>query len=92
VVKGVFDSGHSRLLENKNGGAGHIKFSITQPDLIYEDRPYALEGIGFGLGDFWPIISSGQPFDVAFHLEENDFRDKKTLQLMVKEIRPHFPE
>ncbi len=83
----VRDSGQSRLLENKNGGPAHIKFSVTHPDLVYNDKPYALEGIGFGMGDHWPLVSSGQPFDIAFHIEENDFRDKKTLQLMVKEIR-----
>ena len=83
----VRDSGQSRLLENKSGGPAHIKFSVTHPDLVYNDKPYALEGIGFGMGDYWSLVSSGQPFDIAFHIEENDFRDKKTLQLMVKEIR-----
>jgi len=84
----VHDSGMSRLLENKNGGPAHIKFSVTHRDLVFEGKPYALDGIGFGLGEFWPLVCSGEPFDMAFHLDENVFREKKSLQLMVKEIRP----
>jgi len=87
VVYGVKDTGMSRFLENKSGGAGHIKFSITADDLEFEGKPYALDGIGFGLGHSWDLVKSGRPFDVVFHLEENKFRDKRTIQLMVKEIR-----
>jgi single-stranded-DNA-specific exonuclease len=86
---GVKDSGFSRFLENKNGGAGHIKFSLTHPDLVYEGKPYALEGIGFGLGDNWDLVCSGGPFDIVFHLEENHFRDRKSIQLLVKDIKPN---
>jgi single-stranded-DNA-specific exonuclease len=85
---GVKDSGYSRLLENKSGGPAHIKFSLIHPDLVYDGKPYALDGIGFGLGQYWDLICSGNPFDIAYHLEENHFRDRKTIQLTVKEIRP----
>jgi single-stranded-DNA-specific exonuclease len=88
VAFGVKDTGQSRLLENRSGGDGHIKFQLTHPDLVFEGKPYALDGIGFGLGRQWDLISSGKPFDIAFHLEENHFRDKTSLQLVVKELRP----
>jgi single-stranded-DNA-specific exonuclease len=87
MAYGVRNTGLSRLLENKNGGQGHIKFSITIDGFEFEGQPLALDGIGFSLGEFWPIVDSGMPFDIAFHIEENDFRDKKTLQLVIKEIR-----
>ena len=92
VAFGVRDNGFSRLLDSKSGGAGHIKFSLSHPDLVYEGRPYALDGIGFGLAGYWPLVVSGEPFDIAFHLEENTFRERTTLQLTVKEIRPHQTE
>ena len=88
VLKGMKDSGQSRLLENKAGGSAHIKFSLSHSSLISEGFPYSLEGIGFGMGDHWQLVQSGHPFDLAFHLEENTFRDRSTIQLMVKEIRP----
>jgi len=87
LAKAVHDTGASRLLENKNGGHGHIKFSLTCDGLQYEGKPYALDGIGFEMGEFWPLVVSGSPIDVVFHLEENDFRNKKSIQLVVKEIR-----
>lgn len=83
----VRDSGMSRLLENKNGGHGHIKLSVTSDDCIFEGRQYAVEGIGFGLGEHWPVIFSGEPFHILFHLEENEFNGKTTIQLMVKDIK-----
>jgi len=87
MAKSVKDTGLSRFLENKNGGSGHIKFSITKDGFEFDGQPYALDGIGFNLGECWQIVASGAPFDIAFHIEENDFKDKKTLQLVVKEIR-----
>ncbi len=88
VMKGLKNSGQSRLLDNKNGGHGHIKFSLHHPSLKHEGQAYTLEGIGFGMGEHWPMVESGKHFDLAFHLEENVFRDKRSIQLMVKEIRP----
>jgi single-stranded-DNA-specific exonuclease len=88
VLKNMKDGGQSRLLENKSGGSAHIKFSLSHPGLSFEGSTYTLDGIGFGMGEFWPMVQSGQPFDLAFHLEENVFRDRSTIQLMVKEIRP----
>jgi single-stranded-DNA-specific exonuclease len=85
----VRDNGQSRLLPSKTGGPGHIKFCLTEPGLEYQGRPYALEGIGFGMEEHWPDVVSGKPFDIAFHLEENEWKDRKSLQLMVKEVRFH---
>jgi single-stranded-DNA-specific exonuclease len=88
VIQGLKDNGQSRLLENKNGGHGHIKFSLQHPDLMHLNQSYSLEGIGFGLGEHWHLVESGNEFDLAFHLEENIFRERRSIQLMVKEIRP----
>lgn len=84
----VRDSGMSRLLENKNGGSGHIKLSITADDCVADGKPYAVEGIAFNMGEHWPLVSSGEPFHILYHLEENTFNGRTTLQLMIKDIRP----
>jgi single-stranded-DNA-specific exonuclease len=61
----------------------HLKLSMTQPiaDVI-------VEGIGFNLGNKMDDVASGLPFDVVFTLESNKWRDRETLQLNVKDIRP----
>jgi len=64
-------------------GNGHLKVDIedpTNPGIIYP-------AIGFGLGDKMELIRSGQPFDIVYSVELNEFRGKKTLQLNLKDIK-----
>lgn len=84
----VVDTGNSRLIESKSGTTSHIKFEFRISNSQTNREGYEiLNGIGFGLGSFWPILKERQPFDILYHLEENDFRDKRTIQLSVKAIR-----
>lgn len=55
-------------------GVNHLKFTARFNGAI-------LDGIGFGLGDFQGLISSGQPLNVAFRLRRNTYRDKTTWQV-----------
>ena len=77
MAKNVFST-DIRLLKDV-----HLKLSMTQPssDVI-------VEGIGFNLGDKMDDVASGLPFDVVFTLESNKWRDRETLQLNIKDIRP----
>jgi single-stranded-DNA-specific exonuclease len=77
MAKNVFST-DIRLLKEV-----HLKLSMTQPssDVI-------VEGIGFNLGDKIDDVASGLPFDVVFTLESNKWRDRETLQLNIKDIRP----
>ena len=60
----------------------HLKLSMTQPnsDII-------LEGIGFKMADKMDLVASGLPFDVIYTLETNVWRERETLQLIIKDIR-----
>jgi len=78
VMKDLRDSGQSKVVGKD---LSHLKLSIKQHDL-----PQAIDGIAFGKADFYPLISS-KPFSLCFSLTENEFRDKKTLQLDVVDIR-----
>ena len=55
-------------------GVNHLKFTARFNGAI-------LDGIGFGLGGFQSLISSGQPVKVAFRLRRNTYRDKTTWQV-----------
>jgi single-stranded-DNA-specific exonuclease len=61
----------------------HLKITMLQPD-----RDVALEGIGFNLAEKQDDVASGLPFDVVFTLESNVWKDRETLQLNIKDVRP----
>ena len=60
----------------------HLKASLYQ-----DGNEFVYEAIGFGLADKAELIASGQPFDIAFQIEENEFRGNKSLQLIIKDIK-----
>ena len=59
----------------------HIKFDVKQ-----KDSPI-FTVIGFGMSQFYPDLMKGNSFSICYNLEENNFRDKKTLQLFLKDIK-----
>lgn len=79
VSKNVFST-DLRILKE-----AHLKLSVTQPE-----TDVVVEAIGFNLADKEEDVASGMPFDLAYTLEINRWRDRETLQLNVKDIRPHI--
>lgn len=71
-------SGRPTMMKEK-----HIKFDVKQ------NNSAAFTAVGFGLGHFYPDLTNGRPFSICYALEENNFRDKKTLQLSLKDIKLH---
>ena len=72
----------------------HLKLTVTDgtsyvaksgPD--EKNMPTQINGIAFNMSEFYPDILSGEPLDLCYQLEENHFRDKKSLQIMVRDIR-----
>lgn len=74
VVKNLRDSGYSRVLKNE-----HLK-------LVFKNNDTFINGIAFNMADKFSLVQNGI-FDIAFHIEENDWNGNTSLQLMVKEIR-----
>lgn len=60
----------------------HLKFIVKQ-----DGTDVAFDAIGFGLGDYADLISSGMKFHMAYTIEENDFRGHRSLQLFIKDIK-----
>ena len=71
------DSGGSKLVGKDSS---HLRLSIqtAQGPMI---------GIGFGLGHHIDGISKGNPFDVMYTIDQNDWNGQVSLQLRVKDIR-----
>ena len=74
IARGVRDNGYSRIVKEQ-----HIRFSLHQGSAV-------LDGIGFGLAGKFPLVSTGEPIDVVFTLEENEWNNQKNLQLKVIDI------
>jgi single-stranded-DNA-specific exonuclease len=43
--------------------------------------------IGFGLGNKLPLITNRKPFEIAYCIEENEYKDEISIQLRVKDIK-----
>jgi single-stranded-DNA-specific exonuclease len=59
----------------------HLKMTLTDGSGI------DYEGIGFNLGEHAGMVRSGSPLDIVFTLGENEWKGRKSLQLIVKDLR-----
>jgi single-stranded-DNA-specific exonuclease len=60
----------------------HIRFIAQQKG---SDRTFAC--IGFNMESFYEEIQNQRPFRMAYTIEENEYNDKKTIQLVIKDIK-----
>lgn len=67
--------------QSKIVGDDHLKLLLTQ------DNQHFIDGIAFRLGNLYPKIKNGTPFDICYCIEENEFRGQKKLQLVIKDIK-----
>lgn len=80
VARNVRDTGDARLVgANKE----HIKLSLVQQDNPGKIFP----AIAFQQANHYSSIHRGNPFDICFSVEENNFRGNRTLQLNIKDIK-----
>lgn len=80
MTEDVFDAGTSRLVGKTQE---HIKLDLVEPDVNSGIFP----GIAFNQSKAFEAITSGSPFDVCYTIVENEFRGKKSLQLLIKDIK-----
>lgn len=62
----------------------HLKMKLASPDgsVFYE-------AIGFGMGEIYHQISSGENIDVVYTIGENSWNGRKSLQLKIRDVK--FP-
>ena len=54
----------------------HVRFEVEKNGL-------KITGIGFGMAEKFNLLEENGQLDIVFHLEENNFRDVKSLQMKV---------
>ena len=69
--------GSVKLIKGK-----HLKIQVKEND---NDAP--LDAIAFGFGDLQASLSTTKSFRMAYHIGLNEFRGRKRLQLIVKDIK-----
>jgi len=62
-------------------GINHLKINVKQQNSTI------FEAIGFNLGEFEKLLKPNQPFSICYTIEENNWKDKKRLQLNIKGIK-----
>jgi len=62
-------------------GTNHLKINVKQ-----QNSPI-FEAIGFNLGEFEKLLKPNQLFSICYTIEENNWKDKKRLQLNIKGIK-----
>ena len=76
LSKAVRINGYASL-----AGEQHLKMVVKQ-----EGSPL-FDCIGFGLGNYLAEVSKGKPFDICYTIEENVWRERRSIQLNIKGIR-----
>ena len=80
VSRNVFDTGSGRMV----GSSGeHLKL-----DLCHESTGQkSFSAIAFSQANHFEYIKGGNPFDICYSLEMNEFRGNKNLQLNIRDIK-----
>lgn len=80
VSRNVFDTGSGRMV----GSSGeHLKLDLCQES----SGQKSFSAIAFSQANHFEFIKAGNPFDICYSLEMNEFRGNKNLQLNIKDIK-----
>jgi single-stranded-DNA-specific exonuclease len=80
VSRNVFDTGSGRMV----GSSGeHLKLDLCQESTGQK----SFSAIAFNQANHFEYIKGGNPFEICYSLEMNEFRGNKNLQLNVRDIK-----
>jgi len=75
----VVDAGKAKIV-----GKNHLKLEVFQLDV----RSEPISAIAFQQGEGFEYIRDGNPFNICYHIEENEWNGRKSFQLNIKDIKP----
>jgi single-stranded-DNA-specific exonuclease len=76
LSKNVYVSGNAGLV-----GSNHVKMTVIQ------EGSAGFESIAFNHGEYLSKLKKDVPFDVCYSIEENIWKERRTIQLNIKGIR-----
>ena len=80
ITRNVTDYGKGKLVGKTSD---HLKMDLMQND----DKNKVIPAIAFNLGENFKFVEKRIPFDICYHLVENEFLGKTNLQLYIKDIK-----
>jgi single-stranded-DNA-specific exonuclease len=80
VSRNVFDTGAGRMV-GSNGE--HLKLDLCQESTGQK----SFSAIAFNQANHFEYIRGGNPFDICYSLEMNEFRGNRNLQLNIRDIK-----
>jgi single-stranded-DNA-specific exonuclease len=78
LTKNVKDTGYAKPLGKDNE---HLKLFVKQ------NSSDGFGAIGFGMGAKLELTKNQKEFDIAYHIDENEFNGSVTVQLRLKDLR-----
>ena len=79
LSENLIDTGFARVV-----GKNHLKLEVVHKDI----RGFPISAIAFQQSHHYDYIRKNNPFDICYHIEENEWNGVKNLQLNVKDIKP----
>ncbi len=80
ITKDVIDYGISRTVGKEKQ---HLRLTVT----CFDNITHVKNGIAFSMGHFYEEIKKGNPFDICYTLQENNYSGRKEIQLQIKDIK-----
>jgi single-stranded-DNA-specific exonuclease len=78
LTKNVKDTGYAKAIGTNDE---HLRLFVKQ------NESEGFGAIGFGLGKKLDLVKNQRPFDVVYHIDENEFNGNVTVQLRLKDLR-----
>jgi len=75
LAQKVYDNGYTKLVKD-----AHISFNVTQ-------GKNSVKGIGYNMPQHIELIKSGEPFDLVFQLQLNEWQGTQTVQMQVIDVK-----
>ncbi len=75
LAQKVYDNGYTKLVKD-----AHISFNVTQ-------GKNSVKGIGYNMPQHIELIKSGEPFDLVFQLQLNEWQGTQSVQMQVIDIK-----
>ncbi|MCD4789954.1 MAG: single-stranded-DNA-specific exonuclease RecJ [Bacteroidales bacterium] len=79
ITDNVIDTGFARVV-----GKNHLKLEVVHKNI----RGYPIPAIAFQQSGHLENIIKNRPFNICYHLEENEWNGVVNLQLNIKDIKP----